>query len=245
MPSRTVRIRPILSALRSLCSSAWCAQVTVVPEVSRISVLNSGRWNGSSVSMPFGGQMPPVKAARRYSIGVAGEQRDVEIDPEPGDEEHHLRGDEQDHAVALADRHDAGVVAVLGLVMTSRPPGQHGVEDAEQADAEQIGPEMQAADRRSFIQMMPPTAMTKALTEPTSGQGLGADEMVVVVRLGMDVGHVASSLVLSTLLPATCLVRRRRSRRQPAFGHSFGALGAVRWLAAAATAGCGLAAKNV
>src|SRR3569833_3267955 len=58
-PSRTVRIRPHFKPLRSPSSSAWCAQVTVVPEVRRISVLRSGRCHGSKVSMPFGGQTQP------------------------------------------------------------------------------------------------------------------------------------------------------------------------------------------
>src|SRR6201985_568426 len=57
-PSRIVRIRPYFRALRSFSSSAWCAQVTVVPDVSRISVFNSGRCQGSNASMPFGGQVP-------------------------------------------------------------------------------------------------------------------------------------------------------------------------------------------
>ena len=42
---------------------------------------------------------------------LAGEQAGVEERPEPGDEEHHLRGDEQDHAVAKADLDDARVIA--------------------------------------------------------------------------------------------------------------------------------------
>src|SRR5437762_8417240 len=37
---------------------AWCAQVTVVPEVSRISVLSSGKCHGSSVTIPDGGHCP-------------------------------------------------------------------------------------------------------------------------------------------------------------------------------------------
>ena len=41
--TRVVQIRPPFRPLRSSCSSAWCAHVTVVPEVSRISVLSSGR----------------------------------------------------------------------------------------------------------------------------------------------------------------------------------------------------------
>ena len=51
--------------------------------------------------MPFGGQTPPVQlGARDLHARRRGTAR-VEIGPEPGDEEHHLGGDEQDHAVAL------------------------------------------------------------------------------------------------------------------------------------------------
>ena len=39
------------------------------------------------------------------------------------------------------------------------------------------------------IQMIRPTAMMKAKTEPTTGHGLGIDEVVVVV-LGVRVGHL-------------------------------------------------------
>ena len=81
--------------------------------------------------------------------GVAGEQRGVEEGPEPGDEEHHLGGDEQDHAVAMADLHHAGVVAlVLRFADHVGPPARHGVEHADGADAED--------DRRGREQMMHP-----------------------------------------------------------------------------------------
>ena len=85
----------------------------MVPEVSRISVLRSGRCQGSKVSMPLGGQTPPVSAVRANHAPI-GEERDVEIGPEPGDEEHHLGGDEQDHAVAVVHHDDRRVVAVAG-----------------------------------------------------------------------------------------------------------------------------------
>src|SRR6185437_5267951 len=70
-PSSTVRIRPYFKPLRSPSSSAWCAQVTVVPEVSRISVLRSGRCQGSNASMPLGGQVPGTAQA---PIAVPGPQ---------------------------------------------------------------------------------------------------------------------------------------------------------------------------
>jgi len=45
-------------------NNAWCAQVTVVPEVNSNNVFSSGRCQGSKVSMPFGGQTPPNSASR-------------------------------------------------------------------------------------------------------------------------------------------------------------------------------------
>src|SRR3954470_6272097 len=59
-PSRIVHHRPLISPLRSPWISEWCAQVTVVPEQSRIRVLSKGKPNGFSTSMPFGGQTPPI-----------------------------------------------------------------------------------------------------------------------------------------------------------------------------------------
>ena len=132
-----VQIRPHFRPSRSSCSSAWCAQVTVVPEVSRISVLSSGRCQGSKVSMPFGGHTPPISSVRATWCRSAGNSARREIGPEPGDEEHHLGGDEQDHAVAVRDLHHAGVIAlVLGFLDDVAPPADHRVEHAERAGGE-------------------------------------------------------------------------------------------------------------
>ena len=85
----------------------------------------------------------------RHMHGIAREQRGVEEGPEPGHEEHDLGADEQDHAVAMADLHHAGVVAlVLGFADHVRPPAHHGVEHADHADAEN--------DRRGGGQMVHP-----------------------------------------------------------------------------------------
>src|ERR1700723_1353653 len=61
-PSAMVSTRPKIKPLRLFSKSAWWAHVTVVPDVSRISVLSSGKCQGSKVSMPLGGQTPPVNA---------------------------------------------------------------------------------------------------------------------------------------------------------------------------------------
>ena len=116
---------------------------------------------------------------------VAGEQRGVEIGPEPGDEEHHLGGDEQDHAVAVRDLHHAGVEAlVLGLADHVAPPADEGVEDADDAEPEH--------QRRRGEHVMHPGDAAERHQEG----GGGADhrprariDQVVVVMLGVSLGH--------------------------------------------------------
>ena len=145
-------------------------------------MFNSGRCQGSKVSMPLGGQTPPNSASRGRSECIAdralGEQRRIEEGPEPGDEEHHFGGDEQDHAVAVADLHHAGVVAlVLGLADHVRPPARHGVEHADGADAEN--------DRRGGEHVMHPGDRADRHDEGRDGADdrprAGIDEVVVVV----------------------------------------------------------------
>ncbi len=80
-------------------------------------MLTSGSSKAGTVSTPLGGQV--AQAVRDIVDGREGahvvEQRHLEEDPEPGDEEHHFGGDEQDHAVAQADGDHRGVVAVRWL----------------------------------------------------------------------------------------------------------------------------------
>src|SRR5262245_59722945 len=59
-PSRPVKVRPWISWVRLPSRSAWCAQVSVQPEVSRIRVLSSGSDSGSKVTLPCGGHTPPI-----------------------------------------------------------------------------------------------------------------------------------------------------------------------------------------
>src|SRR5437763_13719621 len=59
-PSKIVRISPSFRPWRSPWISEWCAQVTVVPEQSRIIVLSSGKPHGLSTVTPLGGQTPPT-----------------------------------------------------------------------------------------------------------------------------------------------------------------------------------------
>ena len=74
----------------------------------------------------------------RAFIDVVEAEEAVEIGPEPGHEEHHFRGNEQHHAVAVVHLHDRGMVdAVIGFLHHIGPPGVEGVEHAGQADEEQ------------------------------------------------------------------------------------------------------------
>ena len=112
--------------LRLPSRSAWCAQVTVAPEVSRMTVLSSGRCQGSKVSMLVGGQLAAVRLDTSELDRLVGEDRGVEEGPEPCREEHHLGGDEQHHPVAQAELHDGGVVVSIDrLADDIAPPHDH------------------------------------------------------------------------------------------------------------------------
>ena len=64
-------------------------------------------------------------------------EREVEIGPEEGDEEHDLGGDEQRHAVAQADPHHRGVQAGRPrLDEDVAPPEEHGRQHAGDAEVE-------------------------------------------------------------------------------------------------------------
>ena len=137
-PSAMVSASPILAAWRLPVCSAWWAQVTVVPEVSSVSVLTSAQVERRDRLDPF---RRPDRPGLGHAVDgrqrpMVMEQRHLEEDPEPGDEEHHLRGDEQDHPVAQADRDDGRVVAPVRLLHHVAPPADHGVEHAGEPDEE-------------------------------------------------------------------------------------------------------------
>ena len=127
------------------------------------------------------------KRRPRHVPQLGGKQRDVEIGPEPGDEEHHLRGDEQDHPVAVRDLHHAGVVVLdLGFVDHVPPPADHRVGDADTADAED--------HRREGGDVVHPQNQPERGDECRSGANgrprAGIYQVVVVVRFGVRyVGH--------------------------------------------------------
>ena len=72
-------------------------------------MLRSGKCQGSNVSIPFGGQTPPVAAESADVVGLSGKERSIEIGPEPGDENHHLGSDGRDHPVAMRNLHNTCV----------------------------------------------------------------------------------------------------------------------------------------
>ena len=209
-----------------------------MPEVSRISVLTSGSPQGSNVPVKFalalGGQWPPVSAlrsnhadeflGRRHRavrqgdlerVNGGGKQRRVEVGPEPGHEEHHLRGDEHDHAVAQVQLHDGRVVAAVRLLDHVAPPHEHGEGDAGGAHQEH-GRAAQAEQARTSIHRAHPDDQADRHDEGEHG----ADDRprarvheVIVVVLGMRVGHLL--LLVPSLLgevcssPACCCVSPR------------------------------------
>jgi hypothetical protein len=117
---------------------------------------------------------------------VLKEQRGVEIGPEPGDEEHHFRGDEQDHAVAVRYLHDAAVIAFkFGLADDVPPPVDHGVGDTDDSSAQdqwRIGRHVMHPQNGADGQN---ECRCRADRRPRAG----IDQVVVVLRFGVCVGH--------------------------------------------------------
>ena len=156
-------------------------------------------------------------------------ERGVEEGPEPGDEEHHLRGDEEDHAVAVADLHDAGVVALVArLADHAPPPVQHGVEDAEDAGAEDVRPDPEAEQRQALHRQDEADRHNEGRDRADERPGARIDEMVVVLGLGVRLGHgqgspsprscVALSASAAVVTPRVTVSARprRHSMSQPA-----------------------------
>ena len=130
---------------------------------------------------------------------LVGVEAGVEEGPEPGDEEHHLGGDEHDHAVAQVQRHDAGVVALMRFLDRIRPPGEHGVEHDQHADCEdevagagKLQPEeMQAA----ALHVLHPGHTTdrgqQGADRAEERPRTRVDDVIVVMRFRVCVCHVS------------------------------------------------------
>ena len=65
------------------------------------------------------------------------EQGHLEKDPEPGDKEHDFRSNEQDHAIAQADRHNGGMIPGIGFLDDFQPPADKGVDHPGKAQGKQ------------------------------------------------------------------------------------------------------------
>ena len=133
-------------------------------------------------------------SAREFDARVfdrlAGEQARIEEGPEPRHEEHHLGGDEQDHAVTMRQLHDAGVETfVLRLAHDIRPPGNHRVEDAQHAGAEHVGARLQTADGEALHPHDRADRREEGGDRSNERPRARRDEVIVVVRFGVDVGH--------------------------------------------------------
>ena len=59
-PNITVNNKPFNKPFLSFSKRAWCAQVTVVPDKSKINVLINGICQGSRALIPLGGQTDPI-----------------------------------------------------------------------------------------------------------------------------------------------------------------------------------------
>ncbi len=126
----------------------------------------------------------PVPAEQLVAVVIrvlAGQERRIEIGPEPGDEEHHLRGDEQDHPVAQMQLHDPGVIAGLRLDDDVPPPGDHHVDDAEHAGD---GDERRAAAHPVHAAHGDQKRRKRADERPRAR----IDQMIIVL-LGVCFGH--------------------------------------------------------
>jgi len=119
----------------------------------------------------------------------------IEIGPEPRDEEHHLRGDEHDHAVTQVKRNDAGVATLIGFLDRVCPPCVHGVKHDDETDIKQPG-----IGQFHSEQLEGASRQVTHVTDAAEGQNEGADRGqkrpgawiydVVVVVLLMRICHV-------------------------------------------------------
>jgi hypothetical protein len=133
----------------------------------------------------------PHAAGELEALGldrVGGVEGGLEIGPEPRHEEHHLGGDEHDHAVAVMELDDAGVVAGIGLVGDVLPPREHGVEHAERAGTEHVGADGEAAGGETLH----PEDGAEGHQEPgerAQQRPRARVDDVVIVVLGVRPGH--------------------------------------------------------
>src|SRR5215213_8212598 len=105
----------------------------------------------------------------------------IEEGPEPGHEEHHFRGDEQNHPIAEMKLDDTGVIAAMGLEYDIAPPHEHRVEHAENAEQHDPGLRSMHPHDRAHCQ---DEGGGRADDRP----GAWLNEMIIVL-FGVAVGH--------------------------------------------------------
>ncbi len=88
----------------------------------------------------FGALWGPMATGEFHASGLnrlIEKQAGIKEGPEPCHEEHDFGGDEQDHAIAMADLHHTCVITRLGFMHDISPPGQHHIQNANEASDEQ------------------------------------------------------------------------------------------------------------
>src|SRR6476620_7805493 len=126
----------------------------------------------------------------RDLVHVRRKQCAVEVGPEPGNKEHHLRGYEEDNSVALRDLHDLGVKSSVGrLARYVPPPAEHGIERAEHTDTKQVG-------RANKHMMHPGDAANRCHEERYRAHGrpwTWVHQVIIVVRFRVRISHFQMS----------------------------------------------------
>ena len=142
--------------------------------------------------------------------GLVGIDGSIEIGPEPGDEEHHLGGNEHHHAVAMMDLHDAGVIALMGFHHHVLPPEEHCGQHADEARSEQDGAKLQASQRHGLHGHHGTNRHDEGRDRAREGPGGGGNQVVIVV-LGMGFSHALPRWSCQKL---SCHDARSADRRQ-------------------------------
>lgn len=63
IPNTTVIVNPRIASSLWPLIIAWCAHVTVAPELNNTAVFNNGTEKGFNGSIPFGGHTAPISIA--------------------------------------------------------------------------------------------------------------------------------------------------------------------------------------
>jgi hypothetical protein len=152
-------------------------------------------WNGSITSMPGGGQ---------WASGLVGDalgNSDApKKSPEEGGEEHHLRRDEQRHAVTQTDLHHRRVGFFNHRLLDDvAPPAEHHAQDRQNAqDQQQLARPMHIQDHagrqqpaREGAQQRPWAGIDQVVRMRNTGPNRGG-WFLRLVPVG-DVGHRLST----------------------------------------------------